>query len=92
MLYEVITNQNFNAEIDLLSVDQDEIQDIRVSLAPQDAFDRAGIERMFLLSSLKFTPVYTAAGKPVSSVTSGDPIREPFLNFLVEVNWPKGLV
>ncbi len=83
-------NQSFQAEIDLLSVNQDEIRDIRVNLAPQDAFDRAGIERLFLLSDLKFTPMYTAAGKPVISVTSSDPIREPFLNFLLEVNWPKG--
>lgn len=83
-------NQNFNAEIDLLSVSQEELQDLRVSLASQDAFDRAGIERLFLLSGLKFTPMLAASGKPVISVTSADPIREPFLNFLLEVNWPKG--
>ncbi len=83
-------NQNFNAEIDLLSVDQEEIQDLRVGLASKEAFDRAGIERLFLLSGLKFTPMMTPAGKPVVMVTSTDPIREPFLNFLLEVNWPKG--
>ncbi len=83
-------NQNFKAEIDLLSVDQEEVQDVRVNLASQDAFDRAGIERLFLLSGLKFEPMYNASGKPVIAVTSSDPIREPFLNFLLEVNWPKG--
>jgi pilus assembly protein FimV len=83
-------NQKFSAEIDLLSVDQEEIQDLRVGLASQEAFDRAGIERFYLLSGLKFTPMMTPAGKPVVMVTSTDPIREPFLNFLLEVNWPKG--
>lgn len=83
-------NQNFKAEIDLLSVDQEEIQDIRVNLASDEAFDRAGIERLFLLTGLRFEPVYSASGKPVIAVTSTDPIREPFLNFLLEVNWPKG--
>ncbi len=83
-------NQNFKAEIDLLSVAQEEVQDIRVNLASQDAFDRAGIERLFLLSGLKFEPMYNASGVPVIAVTSSDPIREPFLNFLLEVNWPKG--
>ncbi|MCU7795689.1 MAG: hypothetical protein KZQ75_01025 [Candidatus Thiodiazotropha sp. (ex Myrtea spinifera)] len=83
-------NQDFNAEIDLLSVDQEEVQDIRVGLASQEAFDRAGIERLFLLSGLKFQPMMSPSGKPVIAVTSSDPIREPFLNFLLEVNWPKG--
>ncbi len=83
-------NQSFNAEIDLLSVTQEEIQDIRVNLGSQEAFDRAGIERLFLLTGLKFTPMYGPSGKPVIAVTSNDPIREPFLNFLLEVNWPKG--
>ncbi len=83
-------NQTFKAEIDLLSVDQEEIQDLRVSLASDEAFERAGIERLFLLSGLRFEPMFSASGKPVISVTSEDPIREPFLNFLLEVNWPKG--
>jgi pilus assembly protein FimV len=83
-------NQKFKAEIDLLSVDQEVIQDIRVNLASDDAFQRAGIERLFLLGGLRFEPMYSASGKPVISVTSEDPIREPFLNFLLEVNWPKG--
>ncbi|MGD9165066.1 MAG: FimV/HubP family polar landmark protein, partial [Chromatiales bacterium] len=83
-------NQKFNAEIDLLSVDQAEIQDIRVNLASQEAFERAGIERLFLLTGLQFAPTYSASGRPVIAITSIDPIREPFLNFLLEVNWPKG--
>ncbi len=83
-------NQRFNAEIDLLSVSQEEVQDLRISLASDDAFEKAGIERLFLLSGLKFKPMMTATGKPIVQVTSEDPIREPFLNFLLEVNWPKG--
>ncbi|MCU7842975.1 MAG: hypothetical protein KZQ93_03955 [Candidatus Thiodiazotropha sp. (ex Monitilora ramsayi)] len=83
-------NQKFNAEINLLSVNQEEVQDLRVSLASQEAFDKAGIERLFLLSGLKFKPMMSPSGKPVIMVTSADPIREPFLNFLLEVNWPKG--
>lgn len=85
-----VLNQKFKAEIDLISVAREEVQDLRVKLASDEAFDRAGIERLFLLTSLKFSSEYNAAGKPVISVTSSDPIREPFLNFLLEVNWSKG--
>ncbi|MBT3048704.1 MAG: hypothetical protein KME53_17250, partial [Candidatus Thiodiazotropha sp. (ex Clathrolucina costata)] len=80
----------FKADIDLLSVSQEELQDVRVSLASREAFEKAGMERPYLLTGLKFTPMLTPAGKPVISISSKDAIREPFLNFLIEVNWPKG--
>ncbi|MEJ2405760.1 MAG: FimV/HubP family polar landmark protein [Candidatus Thiodiazotropha sp.] len=83
-------NQIFKADIDLLSVTREELQDVRVSLASQEAFEKAGMQRPFNLTGLKFAPQMTASGKPVIAISSKDPIREPFLNFLVEVNWPKG--
>ncbi|MCM8855493.1 MAG: hypothetical protein LC541_07220 [Candidatus Thiodiazotropha sp.] len=83
-------NQTFKADIDLLSVTQEELQDVRVSLASLEAFNKAGMDRPFLLTGLKFAPMLSPSGKPVISISSSDAIREPFLNFLVEVNWPKG--
>ncbi len=83
-------NQYFDAEIGLLSVDKDEIADIKVTLASPEAFRRSGIDRPFILSKLRFMAEETAGGKTVIRVSSRDPIREPFLNFLIEVNWPKG--
>jgi pilus assembly protein FimV len=62
-------NQRFKAEIDLLSVDQEEIQDIRVNLASEDAFQRAGIERLFLLTGLRFEPRYSRVYSPSMSNT-----------------------
>ena len=83
-------NQNFNGDITLLSVTNEELDGIRVKLADAEAFQRAGAERPFYLSLLKFSPQLNEAGKPVIRVSSEFPIREPFLNFLVEVNWPNG--
>ena len=83
-------NQNFQGEIALLSVKPEELDTVRVKLADQAAFARAGVDRPFYLSLLKFEPLITQRGKPVIGVTSEFPIREPFLNFLVEVNWPNG--
>ncbi|MGD1984605.1 MAG: FimV/HubP family polar landmark protein, partial [Chromatiaceae bacterium] len=83
-------NQNFNGDITLLSVSNEELDGIRVKLADAEAFQRAGAERPFYLSLLKFSPQLNEAGKPVIRVSSEFPIREPFLNFLVEVNWPNG--
>ncbi len=83
-------NQKFDAEIGLLSLGKGEIYDVKVSMASDEAFKRSGIDRTFLLTTLIFKPVLKEDGTPVIKVTSKDPIREPFLNFLIEVNWPKG--
>ncbi len=85
-------NDYFSADINLLSVAADEISDVRVELASSDAFQRAGIDRPFALTKLRFKPVELPDGTSVVQVTSRDPIREPFLNFLIEVNWPKGKI
>jgi pilus assembly protein FimV len=83
-------NEPLKAEIALLSVSPGEIEDIRVELADLEDFERAGVERPYLLSRLRFRVIEDSKGKVHINVTSAQPIREPFLNFLVEVNWPKG--
>lgn len=83
-------NQRLNAEISVHLARTEELDDIKIELASPEAFARAGIGRPFLLSSLRFSPVQNSDGETIIAVTSKEPIREPFLNFLVEVNWPKG--
>jgi len=82
-------NQPLNAQINLISARADELDEIRVELAPVSVFDRVGIPRPYFLTQLKFTPV-SLPGGAVIRVTSKDPVREPFLTFLVEITWPKG--
>ncbi len=83
-------NQNLKADIDLLSVEQGGIADVRVSLASSEAFTRAGVERTFMLSRLRFKAERLPNGSAVLHVTTLEPVREPFLNFLIEANWAKG--
>ena len=83
-------NQNFSGDITLLSVSPEELDGIRVKLADTEAFSRAGVARPFYLSLLRFEPTLTNSGSTVIRVSSEFPIREPFINFLVEVNWPNG--
>ncbi len=83
-------NQHFKADIDLISISQDGLQDVRARLASPEAFAKSGIDRPFMLSGLIFTPSLSSDGRPIIAITSKVPVREPFLNFLIEVNWPKG--
>ena len=83
-------NEKFEAEIELLSVKKGELDTLRVGLAPAEVFAQTGVERPFLLSRLKFKPIRTRDGKAIIKVTSDVPIREPFLDFFIQVAWPKG--
>lgn len=82
--------ERFNADIALLAVKKGEISSVKVELAAPADFERAGIERNFVLSKLKFEPMQLGNGSTVIRVTSREPIREPYLDFLIEVNWPEG--
>jgi len=83
-------DQELSADIDLLSVRMGELDTVKAELAPLDAYERAGIDRSFLLTQLRFNPVRRPDGTAVIQITTREPIREPFLNFLIEVNWPQG--
>lgn len=87
---DTVLNQPLRAEIKLLSVSPGELDDVRVSLASNTAFERIGIQRPFVLSRLQFQPKRTPDGHASLEVTTSEPIREPFLNFLVEVEWSRG--
>ena len=82
-------NQKLSADIELLSTTPDDSENIIVKLASRKDFTRAGLDRPYALNDLRFK-AEIINGVPHIKVTSGSPIREPFLNFLVEVDWPNG--
>jgi pilus assembly protein FimV len=82
-------NQKLNADIELLSATPEEADTLIVKLASRKEFSRAGLDRPFLLNDLIFKSV-EINGSSYIKVSSGSPIREPFLNFLVEIDWPNG--
>jgi pilus assembly protein FimV len=83
-------NQPFNAEIELVDIRPDELDAIKASLAGEKDFMKVGSERHYFLTGLKFRPQVSRNGQPVLSITTTEPIREPYLDFLLEVNWPAG--
>lgn len=83
-------NQNLNAEISLVTSADEDVSDIKVSLAPPPKFDEAGIPWSSFLSKIKFETVSKPNGSTVIKVTSNEALKESFLDFLLEVNWPKG--
>ena len=81
-------NQPLSAEIDLLDVGDLGVDDIRVVLASNADFARVGVERLAFLQDLRFTPVIDGNRSRIR-VATNKPVREPYLNFLVEITRAK---
>ena len=85
-------NQKLDAEISLHVSAGEQISDLEVKLAPPEKFDEAGVPWHYFLSKIKFETVEAKNGATVIKVTSKEVLREPFLDFLVEVSWDKGSI
>jgi pilus assembly protein FimV len=81
--------QPFNADIELIEAGGLSPEEIVVGLAPPEAFAKAGVERVFFLNDLRFTPVIRG-NRSVIHIESHKAVTEPYLNFLVRLVRPNG--
>jgi len=84
-------NQPLSAEIELLSASPEDADSVQVSLASYETFSKVGIDRPSILALLRFN-VASKGGGYVIKIDSHEPIREPFLDFILEVTWSSGRV
>ncbi|PHQ26278.1 hypothetical protein CLH62_01350 [Marinobacter guineae] len=64
--------------------------DVFVNIASEQAYERVGLDRNQFLSKLRFQVVTRNDGSLAVNVSSREPLREPYLNFLLEMTWPSG--
>ncbi|MFW5969276.1 MAG: FimV/HubP family polar landmark protein [Halofilum sp. (in: g-proteobacteria)] len=83
-------NQPLDAEIPLRGVPSGQGDEIEVSLASEEAFEDVGLDRPFALTRLQFEVKEGEGGDYYVHVTSEKSIVEPYLSFLVEVDWEGG--
>jgi len=83
-------NEPMRAEIDLIASSPDELTALHAELASREAFTRYGIDRPPFLSTLTFKVGKGKDGRDALLVRSTEAIPEPFVTFLVEVNWSRG--
>ncbi len=81
--------QPLRAELDV-SANKDELLGMTVRLAQRDAFKQAGIEYSSVLNDLRFNLEKRPSGQTVVKLTSLKPLNEPFVDFLMELDWPSG--
>lgn len=85
-------NQQFDARIKLYSVPPGQLEDFTAQLAGKKAFERAGLERSFVLTTLRFELIEDSDGLGYIKITTPNYIKEPYLNFIVEVDGPAGRI
>jgi len=83
-------NQPLDAEVKLLNVGDLSKNEILPNLGSHNDFSRAGVERVFFLTGIKFDVELDGKGGAVVHLTTDRIVREPFLNFLIELHWPSG--
>src|ERR1700740_2462849 len=85
-------NSPLNAEIELTDVAPDEVNTVHAQLASREMFARYGLDWPAYLSGVQVRTVRTPDGQQLIKLKSNDPISDPFITLLVEVNWVHGHV
>ncbi|RPH40877.1 MAG: pilus assembly protein FimV [Burkholderiales bacterium] len=81
--------QPLRAEVEVTSLTREEGQTLSAKLAPPESFRQAGLEYNAALSGLRFA-IEPRGGRTFVQITSTQPINEPFVDLLVELNWATG--
>lgn len=88
---QVLSNlgQPLRAEIEIISLRSGDKDNVAVRLASVEAFRQAGMDLHAALSGINLT-IELRDGKPIVLVTTRQPVNEPILDLLVELEWGSG--
>ncbi len=82
--------QPLKAEIELLALQKGEADNLSARLPPTDAFRKANVDYSGALLSVKFSIEQRGEDRYVVVLSSAQPMNEPFLELLVELDWSTG--
>ncbi|GAB6142332.1 motility hub landmark protein FimV [Methylosoma difficile] len=83
-------NENLKADISLMLAPGEKPADVKVKLASPEKFIEAGIPWTSVLSDIKFETVAGDNGVVLVKLSTRNALKEPFLDLMLEVTWPKG--
>lgn len=81
--------QPLRAEMELIAT-REELSGMKAQLASPSAFKQAGVEYTPTLSGITLVIDKRANGQAVIRLSSSRPINDPFVDLLLELNWPTG--
>lgn len=84
-------NEPLQAEIELIQVGDLNADEIVTKIAADNEFKKAGIEREFFLTQIKFQVELKPDGSGgVLKLSTEKPTNEPYLDFILDTTWSKG--
>jgi pilus assembly protein FimV len=84
-------NEPFKAEIPIAALRPEEKGNLEVRIASEEEFNKAGLNRSILLSQMQFD-IVERGGRDLILISSKQPIKEPFLDFLISATAGSGLM
>lgn len=79
-----------SAEIELLSTTAEELSSLTAAIAPEEAYSVQGVERTAIHNSIKVEVARRPNGNPILKLSTRQPISDPFLDMLIQVDWSTG--
>lgn len=82
--------ESLRAEIDVTSLTPDEAANLRVRVAPPDAYRIAGVDYNPVLPATTVSLQRRADGTAFLRILSDRPVQEPFVDVILELSWSSG--
>jgi pilus assembly protein FimV len=78
-----------SAEIEL-SASKDEMSSLAARIAPSEVYAEQGVDRASSLSAIRVELVNKPNGSAILKLSTAQPVEDPFLDMLIQVDWPTG--
>lgn len=78
------------AEIELVSTTPEELSSLTASIAPPEAYAVQGMERTAIHNAIQVELGKKQTGTPVLRISTRQPVDDPFLDMLIQVDWATG--
>lgn len=82
--------QSLRAEVPVFAGDPEQAKQLKVQLASSKDFEKIGLRKGRQIEQLSFSVQQRDDGTPYILILSPEPIEEPVVDFLVELEWPEG--
>ena len=82
--------QPLNAEIEMMLTPGEDISKLQASLASKENYESQGIERLSIHNNISVEPQKNEKGLTVLKLKSTQPVPDPFLDLLIQVDSAKG--
>ena len=78
------------AEIELLSVTPEELSTLVAAIASEEAYAAQGVTRLGIHNNIQVEVTKSSNGSPILKLRSSQPISDPYLDMLIQVDWASG--